>query len=58
MVKNPPEMQGTWVLSLGWRDPLKEGMGTHFNILACRIPVDRGTWQVTVHGVAKSRTGL
>ena len=57
-VKNLPAMQGTWVPSLGWRDPLKEGMGTHFNILAWRIPVDRGTWQATVHGVAKSRTGL
>ena len=37
-VKNPPAMQKTWVLSLGWDDPLEEGMSTHSNILAWRIP--------------------
>ena len=26
MVKNPPAMQETWVQSLGWEDPLEEGM--------------------------------
>ena len=35
---------------------LEEGMATHSNILAWRIPMDRGAWQATVHGVAKSRT--
>ena len=25
-VKNPPAMQETWVRSLGWKDPLEEGM--------------------------------
>ena len=29
MVKNPPAMQKTWVLSLGWEDPLEKGMATH-----------------------------
>ena len=29
MVKNPPAMQETWVQSLGWKDPLEEGMATH-----------------------------
>ena len=29
MVKNPPEMWETWVWSLGWEDPLEEGMATH-----------------------------
>ena len=53
-VKNLPAMQETWVLSLGWEDPLEEGIATHTNILAWRIPVDRGTWWATVHGVAKS----
>ena len=53
MVKNPPAMQETWVQSLGWEDPLEEGMATHFNMLAWRIPVDR--W-ATVHGIAKSWT--
>ena len=42
MVKNPPAMQETWVGSLGWEDPLEEGMATHSSILAWRIPVDRG----------------
>ena len=26
--KNPPTMQETWVLSLGWEDPLEKGMAT------------------------------
>ena len=38
MVKNPPGMQETWVQSLGWEDPLEEGMATHSSILVWRIP--------------------
>ena len=53
--KNLPAMQETWVLSLGREDPLEEGMATHSSILAWRIPMDRGAWQDTVHGVAKSQ---
>ena len=49
-------MQETQVRSLGWKDPLQEGMATHSNILAWRIPMDTGTWQATIHGVAKSQT--
>ena len=26
MVKNPPVMSETWIQSLGWEDPLEEGM--------------------------------
>ena len=37
-VKNPPAMWETRVRSLGWEDPLEEGMATHFSILAWRIP--------------------
>ena len=40
MVKNLPamqELQETWVPSLGWEDPLEEGMATHSSILAWRI---------------------
>ena len=36
-VKNPPAMQETKetrVPSLGWEDPLEEGMATHSNVLA------------------------
>ena len=31
-------MQETWVLSLGWEDPLEKGKATHSSILAWRIP--------------------
>ena len=58
IVKNPPAMWETWVGSLGWEDPLEEGMATHSSILAWRISMDRGTWWVTVHRVAKSQTQL
>ena len=34
LVKNLPAMQETWVRSLGWDDPLEEGMATHSSILA------------------------
>ena len=40
-VKNPPMMRETWVPSLGWEDPLEEGMATHSSALAWRVPVDR-----------------
>ena len=58
MVKNPPAMRDTWVRFLGWEDPLEDGMATHSSILAWRILMDRGAWWATVHGVAKSQTGL
>ena len=37
MVKSLPAMQGTWIQSLGWEDPLEKGMATHSSILAWRI---------------------
>ena len=37
-VKNLPTTQETWVRSLGWEDPLEEGMATHSSILAWGIP--------------------
>ena len=37
-VKNPPEIQETWVRSLGWEDPLEKEISTHSSILAWRIP--------------------
>ena len=57
-VKKPPAMQETWVQSLGWEDPLEEGMATHSSILAWRTLMDRGAWWAIVDGVAKSRTRL
>ena len=52
MVKNQHAMGETCIRSLGWEDPLEEGMAT--SILAWRIPVDRGAWQATVHGATIS----
>ena len=43
-VKNQPAMWGTWVRSLSWEDPLEEVMAIHSNILAWRIPMDKGAW--------------
>ena len=42
MVKKLPPMQETWVWSLGWEDPLEEGMLILSSILVWRIPMDRG----------------
>ena len=58
MVKNPPGKQETWVQSLVREDPLEEEMATHFSVLVWEIPMDRGAWRATVHGVAKSRTTI
>ena len=51
-------MWETWVLFVGWEDPLEEGMATHSSILAWRIPMDRGGWCAIVHGVTQSQTRL
>ena len=58
MVKNLPAMRETWVQSRAREAPLEEGMATLSIILACRIPMDRGSWWATVHGDAKSQTRL
>ena len=53
-VKNLPAMREAWVQSLGWEDPLEEGMATHSSILAWRSP-----WTEEpdgLHGVTKSWT--
>ena len=57
-VKNLPAMLETQVRALDWEDPLQEGMATHSSFLAWRIPMDRGAWQATVHGLAKNQTQL
>ena len=54
MVKNPPAIQETPVQFLGWEDPLEKEMATHSNILAWGIPMDRGAWRATVHGVVRA----
>ena len=55
IVNNLSAMLETWVQSLSWGDPLEEGLTIHSNILAWKIPMDRGAWKAPVHGVAKSR---
>ena len=49
-------MRETWDQFLGWEDPLEEAQVTHPSILAWRIPMDRGAWWATFHGVTKSWT--
>ena len=51
MVKNLLATQETWVQSLGWEDPLEEGMATHSSIFAWIIPIERGAWWAIVHRV-------
>ena len=38
VVKNPPALQETQILSLGWKGPLEKEMATHSSILAWEIP--------------------
>ena len=58
MVKNPRAVQEIWIQSLGWENPMEEGMAIHSRILAWRIPPDGEAWKVTVYAAAKSRTRL
>ena len=55
LVKNPPAIRETWAKSLVWKDPLKEGMATHFSILAWRILMDRGVWWAKSTGSQRVR---
>ena len=56
LVKNLHAMRETWVQSLGWEDPLEEGIVTHSSLLAWRIPMDWGAWWATTHEVVGSDT--
>ena len=38
MVRSRPAVRETCVPSLGWEDPLEEGMDTHSSVLVWRIP--------------------
>ena len=51
-------MQETWVPSLGWEDPLEDGMATQSSILVWTLAMDREAWLATVRGVTKSWTRL
>ena len=57
MVKNLPPMQESQVQSLGWEDPLEEGMATHSSILAWRIPWTEEPVELQAqHEITKSQT--
>ena len=58
VVKNPHAKAGGAGSNPGAEDALKKGTATHSSILAWKNPTDRGAWQATVHGVAKSRKRL
>ena len=57
-VKNLPVLQEIQVQSQGWEDPLEKETATHSSILAQEIPMDRGAWWATVHGVVRVRHNL
>ena len=46
-VETLPATQEIWVQSLGWENPLEDGMAMHSSIIA---------WWATVHGITKSWT--
>ena len=50
LVKDPPAMRETWVLSLIWADALEKETAMHSSILAWRIP-----W--TVESMGSQRIG-
>ena len=45
------ETQEMQVRSLGQEDHLEEETANHSSILAWEIPMDRGAWRATVHGI-------
>ena len=56
LLKNLPAMQETQVRSLGWEDPLEEGMATHFSILAWEIPWTEQPGRLRSMGLQESDT--
>ena len=58
MVKNLPAMQGDLGLIPGSGRSLEEGNGYLLQYSCLEVPMDRGAWRVTVHGVAKGWTQL
>ena len=58
MAKNLPAMQGTWVQSLGWEEPLEKGMATHSSIPTWKIPWTEEPDGLESMGVANGQTQL
>ena len=57
MVKNPPATAGDTGLILGMGRPPGEGNGNPLQYSCLGNPTDRGSWQTTVHAVAKGSVG-
>ena len=57
-VKNLPAVQETWVWSLDREDSPGEENGNPLQYSCVENSMDRGAWQATVRGVAKSQTQL
>ena len=58
MVESSPDNAGGMVLILGLGRSIGEGNGDPLQYACLEKPMDRGAWQATVHGVAKSQTQL
>ena len=52
-VNNPPAIREIRARLLDWEDSLKEGMGNPLQYSCLENPMDRGTWQATVHRVTR-----
>ena len=52
------EMQETWVWSLSQEGSPRVGNGNPVQYSCLGNPMDRGTWQATVHGVSKTWTWI
>ena len=53
-LKHLPAMRETWVLSLGWEDPLEKEMATNSSILAWKIPWTEESGGVQFMGLKQS----
>ena len=58
LVKTLPARQETQVRSLGREDPPEKGKANSLQYSGLENSMDRGSWWVTVHWIAKSRTRL
>ena len=56
LVKKPPANAGDVGSSLGWEDPLEEGMATHSSILAWKIPWTEEPGGLQTMGLQESDT--
>ena len=56
MVKGLLAMVETWVLALGWEDPLEKEMATHSSTLVWKIPWMEETGRLQSRGHKESDT--